>query len=114
MYTQTALAEQVIQAAGDDFLQVKRNQPTLQQEMTTFFLDAFDAQKYPEPIADRPGIKVHFEDVEKGRGRLEQRITVVASMEKKRMECDGRWKALAALVLVFRWRVDLATTKVSF
>jgi predicted transposase YbfD/YdcC len=114
MYTQTALAEQIVQAGGDYFLQVKRNQPTLQQEMTAVFLDAFDAQKHPEPIADRPGIKVHFDDVEKGHGRLEQRITVVASMEKKRMECAGRWKALAALVLVFRWRVDLATSNVSF
>jgi hypothetical protein len=110
VYTQTALAEQVIQADGDYFLQVKRNQPTLQQEMTTFFLYAFHARKYPEPIAARPGIKVHFEDVEKGHGRLEQGITVVASMEKKRMECAGRWKALVALVLVFLWRVDVATT----
>ena len=56
MYTQTALAEQIVQAEGDYFLQVKRNQPTLQQEMSAVFLDAFDAQKYPEPIADRPGI----------------------------------------------------------
>ncbi len=75
---------------------MKRNQPTLQQEMTAVFLDAFDARRYPEPIADRPGIKFHFDDVKKGHGRLEQHITVVASMEKK-MECAGRWEALAAL-----------------
>ena len=30
------------------------------------------------------------------------------------MESAGRWKALAALVLVLRWRVDLTTSKVSF
>jgi predicted transposase YbfD/YdcC len=82
--------------------------------MTAVFLDAFDAQKYPEPIADRPGIKVHFDDVGKGHGRLEQRITVVASVEKKRMEFAGCWKALAALVPESRRRVDLATSNVSF
>ncbi len=81
--------------------------------MTAVFLDAFDAEKYPEPIADRLAIKVHFDDVEKGNGRLEQRIAVVASMEKKLMECSARWKALATLVLVFRWRVDLTTSNVS-
>jgi hypothetical protein len=57
--------------------------------MNAFVLDVFDAQKYIKPIADRPSITVHFDDVEKRHGRLEKRITVVASMEKKRMECAG-------------------------
>lgn len=113
MYAQTALAEQIVEAGGDYFLQIKGNQPTLQQEMTEYFLKALDR---PNPLMNEqplPTIEVDIGEADKAHGRIEQRITVVAPMDGKRIASAGRWKSLAALVLIFRWRVDVKTSRVS-
>lgn len=113
MFAQTALAEQIVDAGGDYLLQIKANQPALQQEMTDFFLDALDERQRPVDAAPRPEVTVHIDAVEKDHGRLEQRITVVAPVDKRRITTAERWKSLAALVLVFRWRVDTVSGRIS-
>lgn len=113
MYTQTALAEQIVAGGGDYLLQVKANQPTLQKEISAFFVDALDERPRPRDAAQRPEYQVAIDDVEKAHGRLEQRIAVVANVDKRRVPCAERWQRIAAFILVFRWRVDLSTSRIS-
>lgn len=112
-YAQTSLAEQIVNAGGDYFLQIKGNQPTLQQELRDFFLNALDRPAPMEPAPACPSLDVYIEDVDKAHGRLEQGITVVAAVDRTRITTTGRWKALTTLVLVLRWRHTLSSSNTS-
>lgn len=61
-----AIAQSITQAGADYLLAVKANQPTLRAEIETFFKDA------PEASLER------FAEVDKGHGRIEERVVTVA------------------------------------
>ncbi len=76
MYTQRALSTQIVEAGGDYLWLVKDNQPELRQDIEQLFL--------PEPnelgTAALPTDFTTARTVEKGHGRIEERVLTTSSM----------------------------------
>ncbi len=98
MYTQRALSLQIVEAGGDYLWPVKDNQPELYQDIKLLFtLDVA-----------RPGHGVLSTDfttarsVEKGHGRLEERVITVSSM----LQDYSTWPNLAQVFKLERTVID--------
>lgn len=87
------IARNIRDAGADYLLAVKANQPTLRQEIESFFRDA--------PITGLEG----FEDIDKGHGRIEQRhVTVAREVDwlagERRFPGELRLPDVAAIIKV--------------
>ncbi len=109
MGCQRAIAEQIIDSGGHYALAVKDNQPTLNDNVQTFFADA---QRPQRPLDDPAP---HFEkarEADAGHGRVEER-TCLLSRDLSWVENRADWKGLDAIALVRSVRHDKATGEAS-
>jgi len=93
--TQTAIAEQIVEAEGDYVLALKDNQPTLLEEVTTLFAQA-RANVFVDLTSEQE------RTVTKGHGRLEiRRHTVIADPDLLTwLHDEYHWPGLAAIGMV--------------
>lgn len=111
MGCQTEIAKTIVDGSGDYLLAVKENQPALYKDLVATFDEAASirprsADEYPPPSVE------HFEETDKGHGRVEKR-TVELCRDLSWMMTSDRWPGLRYLVKVTRERTVLATTKTS-
>lgn len=87
MQTQRELSEQIVAAGGDYLWFVKENQPTLAAEITELFTPPPLTAGHAAPVRDFESVR----RVEKGHGRLEERMVTTSSM----LRGYSDWPALA-------------------
>lgn len=87
MQTQRALSSQIVEAGGDYVWFVKENQPTLEHEITELFTPPPITPGHAAPVRDFRSVR----QVEKGHGRLEERVLTASSM----LAGYSDWPALA-------------------
>lgn len=102
---QKDIAAQIVGKGGDYLLALKDNQPTLQEQVSDYFLEQLEAEG-----RDRK-LRCHRQ-VEEGHGRTEARETFVAPATAE-MVATGAWAGLATVVMVIRRGVEHATGKAS-
>lgn len=92
MYTQRSLSTQIVEASGDYLWLVKDNQPELRQDIEELFV--------PEPnelgTAALPTDFTTARTLEKGHGRIEERVLTTSSM----LQDYSRWPYLAQVFKV--------------
>lgn len=108
MGCQTAIAAEIIDAGANYVLQVKGNQPILQDNIAQTFKELMRRRKPGEPkvALDR------YRDVDKGHGRVEQRSCVL-SRDLSGIENAQAWAGLTGVALVAREVENLTTKKVT-
>lgn len=111
MGCQTAIAKTIVDADGHYLLAVKDNQPTLLEDIQTSFTEADDQRERALDEQSRPKLE-HFEEVDKGHGRLEVR-TVDLCRDLEWITTSQKWKKLDFVVRVIRERLVLTTGKMS-
>jgi len=103
MHSQRALSEQIKQAGGDFIWPIKRNQPTVLEDITQLFVPTT-----PTVLGNLlPNDFVSYEKANKGHGRLEKRRITVSSELKGYTE----WPYLEQVFQLERWRTNLKTGK---
>jgi predicted transposase YbfD/YdcC len=105
MGCQTAIAQAIVERGGDSLLQVKGNQPALQNHIASFF---DDAQRDERPLDDPKPELLEAVDVDMGHGRVETRRCLV-SYDLSWIEQRGRWPGLAAVARIERHRESKRT-----
>jgi predicted transposase YbfD/YdcC len=111
MGCQTAIAETIVDGGGHYTLAVKDNQPTLLEDVQTCFNEADDERERALDEQPRPKVE-HFEEVDKGHGRLEVR-TVDLCRDLEWITTSKKWKDLSFVARVVRERTVLTTGKTS-
>lgn len=76
MFAQRRLSTQIVEAGGDYFWWVKDNQPTLLADLELLFTDEYVCAGWAVPPVDFTTATT----IEKGHGRLEQRVLTASSM----------------------------------
>jgi len=76
MFAQRRLSRQIVEAGGDYFWWVKENQPTLLMDLELLFTDEYVCAGWSAPPVDFTTAAT----IEKGHGRLEQRVRTASSM----------------------------------
>ena len=109
MGCQRAIAEQLIDSEANYVLAVKDNQPTLRENIETFFTDA---QRAERPLDDPPPVVEKAHDVDAGHGRIEERSCWL-SRDLTWIENTEAWKGLAAIAKVERVRQEQLSGKTS-
>jgi predicted transposase YbfD/YdcC len=96
MFAQRRLSSQIVEAGGDYFWWVKDNQPSLLADLELVFADEYVSAGWSAPAVDfRSAARV-----EKGHGRLEQRVLTASSL----LADYHDWPYLAQVVQVERTR----------
>ena len=96
MFAQRRLSTQIVEAGGDYFWWVKDNQPTLLADLELLFTEEYACAGWAVPPVDFTTAAT----IEKGHGRLEQRVLTVSSMLADYQD----WPYLAQAVKVERTR----------
>lgn len=96
MFAQRRLSTQIVEAGGDYFWWVKDNQPTLLADLELLFTDEYVCAGWSVPPVDFTTAAT----LEKGHGRLEQRVLTASSM----LADYHDWPYLAQVVKVERTR----------
>jgi predicted transposase YbfD/YdcC len=96
MFAQRRLSTQIVEAGGDYFWWVKDNQPTLLADLELLFTDEYVRAGWSVPPVDFTTAAT----IEKGHGRLEQRVLTASSMLADYQD----WPYLAQVVKVERTR----------
>src|SRR6266542_1563467 len=96
MFAQRRLSSQIVEAGGDYFWWVKENQPTLLADLELLFTDEYVCAGWSAPPVDFSTAAT----IEKGHGRLEQRVLTASSM----LADYHDWPYLAQVVKVERTR----------
>lgn len=105
MGCQKEIAAKIVGKEADYVLAAKENQPALYEQVTTYFLEQFDAETPNSRLR-------HQREVEKGHGRTETRDTFVVPAPKP-VVSTGVWVGLASFVMVLRHCVDHTTGRAS-
>jgi predicted transposase YbfD/YdcC len=100
---QKDIAAAIVAKDADYVLALKDNQPTLAEQVATYFLEQAEA--------GNPGVRCHRQ-VETGHGRTETREPFVARAPA-RVRATGAWGGLATVVMVLRHGIDHPTGKAS-
>jgi predicted transposase YbfD/YdcC len=96
MFAQRRLSTQIVEAGGDYFWWVKDNQPTLLADLELLFSEEYACAGWSVPPVDFTTAAT----IEKGHGRLEQRVLTASSM----LGDYHDWPYLAQVVKVERTR----------
>ena len=96
MFAQRRLSTQIVEAGGDYFWWVKDNQPSLLADLELLFTDEYVCAGWSVPAVDFTTAAT----IEKGHGRLEQRVLTASSMLVEYQD----WPYLAQVVKVERTR----------
>jgi predicted transposase YbfD/YdcC len=96
MFAQRRLSTQIVEAGGDYFWWVKENQPSLLADLELLFTDEYVSAGWSVPPVDFTTAAT----IEKGHGRLEQRVLTASSMLADYQD----WPYLAQVVKVERTR----------
>jgi predicted transposase YbfD/YdcC len=96
MFTHRRLSTQIVEAGGDYFWWVKDNQPTLLADLELLFTDEYVRAGWSVPPVDFTTAAT----IEKGHGRLEQRVLTASSI----LADYHDWPYLAQVVKVERTR----------
>jgi len=96
MFAQRRLSTQIVEAGGDYFWWVKDNQPSLRADLELLFTDEYVCAGWSVPAVDFTTAAT----IEKGHGRLEQRVLTASSMLVEYQD----WPYLAQVVKVERTR----------
>jgi len=108
MGCQTAIAAEIISAGANYVLQVKGNQPTLQDNIEATFTELMRRRKPGEPKVELD----RYRDVDKGHGRVEQRSCVLCR-DLSGIDNAQAWAGLTGVALVAREVENLTTKKVT-
>lgn len=108
MGCQTAIAEAIVEEGGHYLLQVKGNQPKLQQDIAMFFRDA---ERPTRPHDDPAPTLSEATTTDSDHGRIEQRRCVL-SHDLSWVDAE-RWKGLGGIAQVERIREDKRTGETS-
>jgi predicted transposase YbfD/YdcC len=96
MFAHRRLSSQIVEAGGDYFWWVKENQPTLRADLELLFTDEYVCAGWSAPAVDFTTSAT----IEKGHGRLDQRVLTASSMLADYQD----WPYLAQAVKVARTR----------
>ena len=96
MFAQRRLSTQIVEAGGDYFWWVKDNQPTLLADLELLFTEEYACAGWSVPPVDFTSAAT----IEKGHGRLEQRVLTASSMLADYQD----WPYLAQVVKLERTR----------
>lgn len=96
MFAQRRLSSQIVEAGGDYFWWVKENQPSLLADLELLFSEEYACAGWSVPPVDFSSVST----IEKGHGRLEQRVLTASSMLAEYQE----WPYLAQVVKLERTR----------
>ena len=96
MFAQRRLSTQIVEAGGDYFWWVKDNQPSLLADLELLFSEEYACAGWSAPPVDFTTAAT----IEKGHGRLEQRVLTASSM----LADYHAWPYLAQVVKVERTR----------
>jgi len=111
MGTQTKIAEDIVSRGGNYLLSVKKNQPTLHEQVIAAFAAADELSASPSGAHNPIGTDRLLE-AGKGHGRNEVRCVEVIR-DLRDLDCAPRWKNLAFVARVQRHRTILSTGKVT-
>jgi predicted transposase YbfD/YdcC len=96
MFAQRHLSTQIVEAGGDYFWWVKDNQPSLLADLELLFTEEYACAGWSAPPVDFTTAAT----IEKGHGRLEQRVLTASSLLADYQD----WPYLAQVVKVVRTR----------
>jgi predicted transposase YbfD/YdcC len=96
MFAHRRLSTQIVEAGGDYFWWVKQNQPSLRADLELLFTEEYVCAGWSVPPVDF----TTFATIEKGHGRLEQRVLTASSLLADYQD----WPYLAQVVKVERTR----------
>ena len=106
---QRGIAQQIVEEGGDYLLQVKGNQPALQNELHTLFRQAL-AEPEHRPLDHTPAPRVQrYEHTDAGHGRLEVRKTVACTELPDYLSQKPLWCNLTTVVMVEASRQNVTT-----
>ena len=98
MQCQQALSRQIVDAGGDYLWFVKENQPTLLADIEQAFAPSTPLPGWSDPPPDWTTART----VEKGHGRIDERVITVSSM----LQGYSRWPGLAQVFQLTRTVID--------
>lgn len=88
---QREIAQKIVEKGGNYLLCVKGNQPSLQEDIQSFFADCGDFSEVEHS---------YYETLEKGHGRIEKRRYWVVDGETSWLGIDGKWKNARSMMMV--------------
>jgi predicted transposase YbfD/YdcC len=98
---QTAIAATIREAGADYLLQVKGNQPNLQEDVEASFAELTRRRRPGEA----PAVVERHREIDKEHGRIETRVTIL-SRDLSGIRGKDDWRDLAAIGAVLRERED--------